>query len=310
MIYSSPFRLRAAITHSSFLSVALTRRLREKMVSGKNSYGRLCLLRDKVMKSQLLNLVLKAVKMNGFLLTSLLTVFFVGCSQQEVNREDPDSLYNEAESIFKDERYLIAIEKYRDIKNRFPYSARAVDAELRIADTYFAQENYLEAESAYEIFKELHPTHPRSDYVQFRIGLAYYKEIPDNIARDLSAASRAIDAFSLLIEKYPKSEFDSQAKQYMAEARKKLGEHENYVADFYFQRKHYLSASYRYASLLRDFPKMGYDEEALYRLGQCYYHIRMYSNASEALKRLLANYPNSNFKAESESLLEELKKKN
>ena len=65
------------------------------------------------------------------------------CSHQEVNKEDPDSLYNEAESIFKDERYLIAIEKYRDIKNRFPYSSRATDSELRIADTYFAQENYL-----------------------------------------------------------------------------------------------------------------------------------------------------------------------
>ncbi|MFM8315054.1 MAG: outer membrane protein assembly factor BamD [Deltaproteobacteria bacterium] len=262
------------------------------------------------MKSQILKLVFGVgsnVKVLGVLFAML---FFVGCSQQEVNRDDPDSLFNEAESIFKDERYLIAVEKYRDIKNRFPYSSRAVDSELRIADTYFAQENYLEAESAYEIFKELHPTHPRSDYVQFRIGLSYYKEIPDNSARDLSAANRAIDGFAVLIEKFPKSEFVSKAKEYSSEARKKLGEHENYVANFYYERKHFLSASYRYASLLRDFPNMGYDEEALYRLGQCYYHIRMYSNAGEALRKLLAQYPNSNFKSESESILEELKKKN
>lgn len=239
----------------------------------------------------------------------LVLVLFMGCSGQEVNKEDPDSLFNEAESTFKDERYLIAIEKYRDIKNRFPYSSRAVDSELRIADTYFAQENYLEAESAYEIFKELHPTHPRSDYVQFRIGLSYYKEIPDNVARDLSSANRAIEAFSILIEKYPNSEFGSKAKEYSLEARKKLGEHENYVANFYFQRNHYLSASYRYASLIRDFPNMGYDEEALYRLGYCYYHIHMYANASDALKRLLAQFPKTSYRADSEALIEELKKK-
>jgi outer membrane protein assembly factor BamD len=234
----------------------------------------------------------------------------VACSSQEVNKDDPDSLYNEAESIFKDERYLIAIERYRDIKNRFPYSSRAIDAELRIADTYFAQENYLEAESAYEIFKELHPTHPKSDYVQFRIGLSYYKEIPDNSARDLSSANRAIDAFGVLINKFPNSEFVSQAKEYSGEARKKLGEHEAYVADFYYQRRHYLSASYRYASLLKEYPNMGYDEEGLYRLGQSYYHIRMYANARDAFKKLIEQFPNSGFKAESESLIEELKKRN
>src|SRR5262245_36455868 len=94
--------------------------------------------------------------------------------------EDPDALFQEAEEALKDEKYIIAIEKFSDLKNRFPYSARAVDAELRIADTYFDQESYLEAESAYEIFRELHPTHPRGDYVQFRIALSYYKLIPGN----------------------------------------------------------------------------------------------------------------------------------
>lgn len=280
------------------------------MVSQEDTCDRLKDCFNKVMKSQLLKCNYAVLKKLSLAAIFVVFAFFAGCSSQEVNREDPDSLFNEAESLFKDERYLIAIEKYRDIKNRFPYSSRAVDSELRIADTYFAQENYLEAESAYEIFKELHPTHPRSDYVQFRIGLSYYKEIPDNSARDLSSANRAIDAFSVLIEKYPKSEFVSQAKEFSIEARKKLGEHESYVANFYFQRRHYLSASYRYASLLRDFPNMGYDEEALYRLGQCYYHIKMYGNAADALKRLVAQFPQSGFRADSEALIEELKKKN
>src|SRR4051812_6021875 len=88
-------------------------------------------------------------------LALLVGVTLTHCASHEVNPDDPDSLYSEAERLFKDEQYLIAVEKFRDIKNRFPYSPRATDAELKIADSYFAQDTFLEAESAYEIFREL-----------------------------------------------------------------------------------------------------------------------------------------------------------
>jgi outer membrane protein assembly factor BamD len=219
---------------------------------------------------------------------------------------DPDALYKEAEEALKDEKYLVAIEKFRDIKNRFPYSARATDSELRIADAYFEQESYLEAESAYEIFRELHPTHPRADYVQFRIGLSYFKLIPDNSSRDLSAAYRAMDAFKVLTDKYPTSEFVKQAQELTQEAKHRLAEHEEYVADFYYRREHYLSASYRYAALLQEFPSLGYDEEALFRLGECYYRTRMFSNAKDTFHRLLNQFPESSYKGAAQSMLDEL----
>jgi outer membrane protein assembly factor BamD len=148
------------------------------------------------------------------------------CAHKETNPDDPDALFTEAEEAFKDEKFLIAMDKYRDIKNRFPYSARATDAELRIADAYFEQESYIEAESAYEIFKELHPTHPKAAYVQFRIGLSYFNQMPSNSSRDLTAAYKAIESFNTLLEKYPSSEYSVKAKEYVAEARKKLAEHE------------------------------------------------------------------------------------
>lgn len=236
--------------------------------------------------------------------------FLTGCSTASANPDDPEGLYKEAEEALSDEHYLVALERYRDVKNRFPYSSRAIDSELRIADTYFAQESYLEAESAYEIFKELHPTHPRSDYVQYRIGLSYFNQMPSHPGRDLSAAYRAIDAFNVLIDRYKSSSLLGEAKQKVAEARQKLAEYQNYVADFYYQRRHYLSASYRYAALLQDYPGLGYDEEALYRLGESYYHIRMFSSARETLQRLLSKYPEGGYQSNAQSLLKDLEKTN
>jgi len=234
---------------------------------------------------------------------------FSHCSHKERSAEDPEALYSEAEELFKDEKYLQAIDKYRDIKNRFPYHSRATDSELRIGDAYYAQEAYIEAESAYEIFKELHPTHSRSDYVQYRIALAYYNEIPDNSARDLSTANRAIDAFATFLDRYPNSEYAEKAREYSRESKKRLGEHEHYVAQFYYYRKHYLSASYRYAALLKDFGNLGYDEEALFRLGDCYFKIRMFANAKSTLGQLLEKYPDTSFKGATQSILEEINKK-
>jgi len=231
------------------------------------------------------------------------------CAGKEVNKEDADALYKSAEEAFTDEHYLVALEKYRDIKNRFPYSERATDAELRIADTYFAQESFIEAESAYEIFKELHPAHPRSDYVQYQIGLSFFKQIPDDSARDLTAAYKAIQAFSILNQKFPSSSYNEKAKELSSEARKRLAAHENYVANFYYQRQHYLSASYRYSSLLQDYSGFGYDEEALYRLAQSYYHIKMFGNAEDAAKRLLNKFPQTKYQQEINSLLAEIKTK-
>ena len=229
------------------------------------------------------------------------------CTHKEVKADDPDALYNEAEDAYKDERYQTAIEKYRDVKNRFPYSTRAVDSELRIADAYFDQESYLEAESSYDLSR-LHPSHPKIDYVQYRIAMSYYYQIPDEPQRDLNAAYKAIEAFDTLLTKYPGSEYTAKAKDYQAEARKKLAEYENYVADFYYRREHFLSASYRYASLLTEFPKLGYDEVALFRLGDCYYRIKMFENARATLNQLLTQYPESTYKTSTQALLEKVDK--
>lgn len=243
------------------------------------------------------------------LLFSSVFLALLGCTEKEVRTDDPESVFESAEEAYKDERYFQALERYRDVKNRFPYHSRATDAELRIADTYFAQEAYLEAASSYEIFKELHPTHPKSDYVSYQIGLSYFNQIPDNSARDLSAAYRAIEIFENFVEKYPKSEYAPKAKENIGICRAKLAEHENYVADFYYRRRHYLSATYRYNSLLKDFPDSTFQEEALYRLGRSYLNIKQFSNARDTLNRLLSQYPQSTYRADAQSMLEEMKKR-
>ncbi len=243
-------------------------------------------------------------------ISSLFLMFIVKCSQKEVNPNDSEALFKDAEESFEDGRYTVAIEKYRDIKNRFPYSSRAVDAEIRIADAYFDQESFIESASSYEIFQELHPSHPKSDYVLFRIGLSYYNQVPSDSARDLSAAHKALEIFAQFRQRYPSSKYGDEAKVCMGEIRKKMADYENNIADFYFRKNHYLSASIRYAALLKDFPDSDFAERALFRLAKSYHSIREYGKAADALRHYLNKYSTGSYLLEAKSLLDELNAKN
>src|SRR5690242_7436832 len=90
-------------------------------------------------------------------LLTLIAVHWIGCASNPVDENDAASLLKDAEEDIQSDHYQIALEKLRIIKNKFPYSKYAVDAQLRIADVFFLQEAYADAAASYEAFRDLHP---------------------------------------------------------------------------------------------------------------------------------------------------------
>lgn len=199
------------------------------------------------------------------LLFSALGLQLSGCSTVEKNANTPEGAFAIAEEYDKGERYEEALRLYADVKNKFPYSNFATKAELAIADVYYKQESYAEAQVAYQMFKELHPTSPQSAYVQHRIGMSLYNQLPSTIDRDLTLANEAILNLSDLIKKYPNSEYVAEAKEKRSAAIKMLAQKEEYIADFYFKRKAFMSALVRYEGLYNNFKGLGFDAKALSR---------------------------------------------
>ena len=176
--------------------------------------------------------------------------FFTGCSTVHVNENDPVSLLNEAEQEIKSDHYQLAVDKLRVIKNKFPYSSVAVDAQLRIADVYFMQESYVESAASYEAFRDLHPKHEKTPYAMFRIGKSYYNDIPSTVARDLTPAQKALDAYKNYLTHYPSGPDTTEATQDIAEIRNLLANKELSIGDFYFNRDFYDSAKPRYKKIV------------------------------------------------------------
>lgn len=203
-------------------------------------------------------------KMLKLLFIFILSGFFTACSGTDRKLDTPEELFAYAQELDAADRYQAAIQRYTEVKNKFPYSSYATLAELAVADAQFKNQDYAEAQISYQNFRELHPKNARIDYVIFRIGLSYYKQLPETFDRDITLANDAIYSFNELIKRFPSSEYFAEAQDYRRKAFTMLNEKELYIADFYFKREFYDSALSRYESAIKKYPGFGLEPRALY----------------------------------------------
>lgn len=173
------------------------------------------------------------------------------CSTVEKKTEDPNELFKQAEYYEKEERFEEALRRFNQIRQKYPYSAAAIESDLKVADIYRQQESYAEAQLAYEFFREQRPQHPRSDYVQYYIAYTIQQQLPETFDRDLNLAPKAIENFDILLDNYPQSPFIDEAKTRRAQVEAMLIKKEIYIADFYLKKQRYQSASDRYDSIFK-----------------------------------------------------------
>ena len=192
---------------------------------------------------------------------------------------------------FKD--YQGSIDKFQDIIDNYPYSEYAVLAELRIADAHFAQGRWDEALGYYRDFAQLHPDHEKVPYTMLRTALCHERQSEKSV-RDQTETREAVAALDQLILRYPNAPETTEAEELWKKLRRKLGKQALQVGDFYFAREEYQSAANRYRSVIDEFPGLGLDADALYKLGLAYSRMNRDDDARELFEVILENYPASN----------------
>lgn len=227
------------------------------------------------------------------LLTGLSLLLSACSSTQEIDTNTPEGGFKLAEKYEKDERFEEALAQFGTVKNKFPYSKLATEAELRIAEIHFKREEYIESQNAYQTFKEMHPSYARIDYVTYKLALSFFNQLPGTIDRDLSVAERAILYFDEVVQTYPKSEYVKDAADHKIKALKMLAEKEYYVGNFYMIRDHWESALGRFEGLLQKYPNLGFDAKALYGAATSAYQAKDLGKAKTYYQRLITEFKDS-----------------
>jgi len=217
--------------------------------------------------------------------------------------DPPDVLYNQALANLEEGRLGEASRKFEAIDRQHPYTEWARKALVMGAFTYYRQSKYDEAVNMAKRYITLYPTSDDSAYAYYIIGLAYFRQIPD-VTRDQKDTHRAIDAMQEVIDRYPKSEYVSDAETKIRFAREQLAGKEMQVGRYYLERTQYLAAIKRFRIVVEDYSNTNQIEEALYRLVEANYAIGLTTEAQTAAFVLGQNYPQSQWYADAFRLLQ------
>ncbi len=210
----------------------------------------------------------------------LCLLVFSGCSWGPKKEKTAEELAAEGQKYFEKKSYMQAIKSYEKLRDWYPFSGYAKEAELKIADSHYRMKEYEEAILAYQEFEQLHPSDANAPYVIYQIGRCYFDRV-DTIDRQQGTATNALKEFRRLQTRFPESDYAQKSEPHIQKCLTNLAGHEMYVGRFYFKSKHYEAALHRFMGVLSDYSGMGFDAEAADYVQRCRELIEKEVNAAE-----------------------------
>lgn len=218
-------------------------------------------------------------------------IYGSGSTRRESQRSDQD-LLRSAESQLQRNQYEDARRDLQRLMNQYPDSDLVSAARLASAKALYMERKYDESRAEYQRFLDLHPQHERADEAHYYLAMTYFRQ-SDTADRDQSFTRKALDEFELLLTQMPDSQYVGDARERRGVCRRKLAEKEVYVGTFYFTRGSYAAAAGRFTAMLAQYSGAGFDDQALYYLGESLWQLEQKPEAQAAFQRLIQDYSQS-----------------
>jgi len=246
-------------------------------------------------------MVKKLIKLVIIFFVLLLSVSCVS-SPPAKKGETEEELFREAMAVYQRKIYYDCIPLFQNIKDRFPLSPYAIQAELRIADSNYLLNNYIEAIYQYEEFRKLHPANALIPYVIYQTGMCHFQQIL-SVDRDQTETEKAVEEFEFLISKYPQSPYTGMALSRTKFCKRRISEHEFIIGNFYLRAHNYRGALDRFSFVLDQHPFDIAKDKILFHLGKTYTLMGNKAQSDKIFSNLLKQYPNSVYARETRVLL-------
>ena len=219
----------------------------------------------------------------AFLLTC--SVLLAGCGLIDryflpVPDDTVQEIFEAGNDAMHEKDYVTAAEYFSRIKDDYPFSPYAVEAELSLGDAYFLDKEYALAAEAYRDFETLHPRHEAIPYVLYQLGMSLelgYMSV-DRAATDVE---EALEYFQRLEQGYPGTEYAEKAVEQIAACRRLLAQREAYIADVFWSMGNYQAAWTRFEGVVKNYPDVEDVAEYARKKGEVAY-LRYREGSSEA----------------------------
>jgi outer membrane protein assembly factor BamD len=223
---------------------------------------------------------------------------------------EPDKfLFDKGTDALNAKKWLTAREYFKQVTENYTQSVYRPDAKLGIGDTYLGEgtaEALVLAINEYREFLSFYPTNRRADYAQLKLGMAHFRQMR-HPQRDQTETKEAVKEFEAFVARYPNSSLMPEAKQRLREARDRLSESDYLVGFFYYRQKWYPGAIDRFKSLLTEDPSYTGRDAVYYYLADAYVKMNRGAEALPLLEKLVEEFEQSEFLAEAQKRIGELK---
>jgi outer membrane protein assembly factor BamD len=208
---------------------------------------------------------------------------------------------------YEDADYQDAIPYFQKVIENYPFSLYAIQAELKIAESYYYDEKYVEALVHLQGFEELHPTNDQIPYVLWMKASSYFEQF-SSIDRDVSTLENSRRELEELQARFPLNPHTEQAAPLMAKVLQGLARHDFYVARFYYRDGEFQAALFRLYGILENYRGQDVTDRATYYVGKCHFFLQNNEPALEAFQNLLQLYPDSKYAPHARMFVQEIEK--
>ena len=206
--------------------------------------------------------------------------------------------YNKGLKSLEEGDVLFAAKNFNIVENIYPQSIWAPRSVLMAAYSFYSQDYYGDAISELKRFIKIYPENENTSYAYFLLATCYYELIVDE-KKDLSSIIKSKEYYDLIIQRYPNTDFASDAKFKLLLIDSILASKEIYLGKYYLEKKKWIPAMNRFKNVINNFDETDYVEEAIHRLVEINYILGLQVEAKKYAILLGYNYHSSEWYKES-----------
>lgn len=180
------------------------------------------------------------------------------------------ALYGKAYCYFNLGNYSEAARQFSVFVKEFPHDSRALDAKLRLADSYYGSKNFAASSQIYKQIFRFDKRALNNPYDYYQYAQALYRA---------NERQEAIDEFKTLQQRFPTSEYADRSLFV--------------VGWIYFQEGNYEQAISSYMNVLNVYPNSTLGATVYYSAGDSYFNMGKYDSAIANYQQVLVRYPAS-----------------
>lgn len=214
----------------------------------------------------------------------------------------PERMYDQGLGRLKSGDHEGAAKKFGEISRNYSSSEWARKGLIMQAFANYEGQRWDDAITASRSYLQRYPKTKDAAYAQYLYAMSNFNQIPDT-TRDQDRSEKALAALNDLVQKYPHSEYVSDARYRINVARDQIAGNYMEVGRFYLERRNYTAAINRFRDVVSKYQTTRHVEEALERLTEAYMALGITGEAQTAAAVLGHNFPNSQWYQDAYSLV-------